>query len=122
MNEIEKKALALVNEIRVNQGYPPNNLFIRTLGPTTQALCRAIEQHETYKQDVSDAVESYLSGKRSSCILDHFIIPKPTVDPLTAVLAECDWFNSPTLAADIHEGLAKRGLKIVETFTRPDNV
>ena len=54
MTEIEKKALALVNDIRVNQGYPPNYMFIRTFNPTTQALCRAIEQHEAYKQEVSD--------------------------------------------------------------------
>lgn len=131
MTEIEKKALALVNEVLAEWGVLKNAVEVpKNSDAFARALLRAIEKHEAdkaahaatvegilksheaYKQEVSDAVKSYLSGSRSSCVLDRFIIAKP--DPLTAVLAECDWLNSPTLATDFRAALAKRGLKIVE--------
>ncbi|CAB4138782.1 hypothetical protein UFOVP344_54, partial [uncultured Caudovirales phage] len=82
-------------------------------------LCRAIEQHEAYKQEVSDAVESYFCGVcPPHYILARFIIPKPTVDPLVEVIGECDdgtyGETKAEYAAKLREALAKRGLKIVE--------
>ena len=124
MNEIEKKALALENDIRVNQGYPQKDLFIWSFNPTTQALCRAIEQHEAdkaeheaYKQDVSDALEKWFW--RCPPEFGRFIILKPSVDPLSAALAECEGVTKPAPGYDhdakvLREALAKRGLKIVE--------
>ena len=127
MTEIEKKALALVSEVLGVQ----LSLFERSDSHIHEALCRAIEKHEAdkaphaatiegilkaheaYKQEVSDAVESYLSGSRSSCILDRFIIAKP--DPLVEAMVECGFGDSSNAADDIREALAKRGLKIVET-------
>jgi hypothetical protein len=122
MTEIEKKALALVNEIRVNQGYPPNNLFIRTLGPTTQALCRAIEQHEAYKQEVSDAVEMINNTSVSDDVwrtwatdcLKRFIIPKPKPDPLVEAMADCGVDRFESWADQLRAALEARGLEIRE--------
>jgi hypothetical protein len=120
MTEIEKKALALVNDVLNERGnYQLYAGFSRASDPRHEVICSLIEQHEAYKQEVSDAVESYLSGKRSSCILDRFIISKPTVDPLAVALAE--WEGVPNHgrgydhdAKVLREALAKRGLKIVE--------
>lgn len=127
MTEIEKKALALVSEVLGVR----LSLFERSDSHIHEALCRAIEKHEAdkaahaatiegilkaheaYKQEVSDAVESYLSGSRSSCILDRFIIAKP--DPLVEAMVECGFGDSSNAADDIRAALAKRGLKIVET-------
>lgn len=113
MSEIEKKALALINEVERDFGDNSPTIRIIREDLMDEALCRAIEQHEAYKQEVSDAVKSYLSGSRSSCILDRFIIAKP--DPLVEAMVECGFGDSSNAADDIREALAKRGLKIVET-------
>ena len=116
MTEIEMKALALVNEVERDFGDNSPTIRIIREDLMDEALCRAIEQHEAYKQEVSDAVKSYLSGSRSSCILDRFILPKP--DPLVEVIEECEdgtyGETKAEYAAKLREALAKRGLKIVE--------
>jgi hypothetical protein len=64
-----------------------------------QAEERAIEQHEAYKQEVSDAVEMISNTSVSDnvwrswveCILEKFILPKPTVDPLIEALTKAGW-------------------------------
>lgn len=88
------------------------------------AHARAIEQHEAFRQEVSDAVEKLLSWPsiRSQGIivesLAHFTIAKP-VDPFVALVGEAVW-NDPNepdavdCAASILAALAARGLKIVE--------
>ena len=53
MTEIEKKARALLNEVRVE--YP----LISSEVASNLALCRAIEQHEAFRQEVSDAAVEY---------------------------------------------------------------
>lgn len=113
MSEIEKKALALLNEICAEQGAPRSKVLERDYNRLTEALCRAIEQREAFKQEVSDVVTRFWPAKMHPAEFQRFVLPKP--DPLADVLTECDWLNSPTLAADIREGLAKRGLMIVET-------
>ena len=69
MTETEKKALALVRECESDY----------------EALCRAIEQHEAFKREVSDAVEGYTSmvGLDPKRYFARFIIAKP--DPLVEV-------------------------------------
>ena len=127
MTEIEKKALALVNEITAERNEIPYYEISRDELSIVEALCRAIEQHEAFKQEVSDAVELSIDrsghdGLRAGHIneyLGRFIIPKPTVDPLAAALAECEGGTKPGPGYDhdakvLREALAKRGLKIVE--------
>ena len=89
MTEIEKKALALVNEVqaeRSHAGSPWNSPTI-----LNEALYRAIERHEAFAQEVSEAAEQAIAflGRQSekqprgrlAIALARFIIPKP-VDPL----------------------------------------
>ena len=117
MNEIEKKALELVNEVCAERDEIPYYEIPRDDFSIAEALCRAIEQHEAYKQEVSDAVESYFCGVcPPHYILARFIIPKPTVDPLVEALIKGGIVNlgAAEMAADIREALAKRDLKIVE--------
>lgn len=88
MTDIEQKALALVNEVqkvRGHTGSPWNSSAI-----LNEALYRAIEQHEAFRQEVSDAVEQAvaflgppsekLRRGRLAIALARFILPKP--DPL----------------------------------------
>ena len=85
MNDTEQKALALAIEARVDDRYrlcPDPTL---TFG-LWEALCRAIEQHEAFRQEVSDVVYRSLMSIAKGCAADaagdlsRFIIPKP--DPL----------------------------------------
>lgn len=116
MTEIERKALALIAEIKAERGLSgPDYLSARA------ALIRAIEQHEAFRQEVSDAVERAIDdcghdGMRKAHIssrLARFIITKPA-DPLVEALNELDWC-APEKASDLlRAALAARGLKIVE--------
>lgn len=116
MTEIEKKALALVNEVERDFGDNSPTIRIIREDLMDEALCRAIEKHEAdkaahaatvegilkaheaYKQEVSDAVEDLLSGsvfyQAADARLRRFIIPKPTVDPLVEIVDE--------VALDLH--------------------
>jgi hypothetical protein len=93
MTDIEQKAVALVNEILEEWGKDVRYLALGRLGnSTSEALCRAIEQHEAYKQKVSDAIENewanlHYSTQRN---LSHLIIPKPKPDPLVETLKNMD--------------------------------
>jgi hypothetical protein len=94
MTDIEAKALALAIEVREDDKMrlcpDPTLLF-----GNWEALCRAIEQHEAFKQEVSDAVEAYLNPNNRiySHSLNRFIIPKsdPKPDPLVEVCKE--WWD-----------------------------
>jgi hypothetical protein len=88
-----------------------------------EALCRAIERHEAYKQKVSDAIENewanlHYGAQRN---LSHLIIFKSNDDPLVDVFDEC--FNqvvregetwSESMARKTRAALKSRNLKIVE--------
>jgi hypothetical protein len=99
MTEIEQKALALVNEVFTEQGGSPIDYeaLVGSGDVVTLALCRAIEQHEAFKQEVSDIVEAFnkriashgIAGLRESHWrnLNSLIIPKPKPDLLHEV-----WF------------------------------
>lgn len=89
MTDIEQKALALVNE--VNSYTHWNDIRDVGQGPMVKALCRAIEQHEAFRQEVSDTVKAAAtvgSPWVKEC-LARFIIAKP--DPLVEALDEALW-------------------------------
>jgi hypothetical protein len=122
MTDIKEKALALVNEVRVERGWEPLPIPYRT-NYEVEALCRALEQHEAFKQEVSDAVENVETPMEIPCtcgnkyvvtfnLLDHFIIPKPKPDPLVEVMKELDLTHG--YAQEIRAALEARGLEIRE--------
>ena len=110
MTDIEQKALALVNEIECEEGViEPTPRIMRAL-IMDEALCRAIERHEAFKQEVSDALLIYSPENRNPA-LGRFIIAKP--DPLVEVIA--GWTGGTVLlASDLRAALEARGLEIRE--------
>ena len=122
MSDIEQKAIALLNEVKAEQGY--NNLptSINRHFLIDEALCRAIERHEAtkqeysdFRQEVSDVVIN--SGTWNVGKLKRFIIPAPKPDPLEQVIAECDdgtWETIPEYAEKFRAALEARGLEIKE--------
>jgi len=89
-DSIEAKALALVNEIEREEGEKELTTRIMRGLIMDLALCRAIEQHEAFKQKVSDALVDYfgehLVAEDGGDALASFIIPKLKPDPLVDVL------------------------------------
>jgi hypothetical protein len=59
MNDIEQKALAMVNEVLT---LPFSVACIDRDIYSHEALCRAIEHHEAFKQEVSDIVYAYVNA------------------------------------------------------------
>jgi len=117
MTEIERKALALLQDCGFHGGY-----IDRKWNENYEALCRAIEQHEAFRQEVSDAVEAYQGHKSPwpDNSLRRFILPKP-VDPLTECFVEAfkgsrvgELDGYWTIESRLRAALAARGLKIVE--------
>ena len=93
MTDIEQKALALLNAVAEEMDLMKvKSLDTNLLGE--RALCRAIEQHEAFRQEVSDALSVYQKAdgveERSRIwdALTRFIIAKP--DPLAECLLELD--------------------------------
>ena len=76
------------------------------------AHARAIEQHEAFRQEVSDAVEGYagMVGLDPKRYFARFIIAKP--DPLVEALKQLNM--SYVDAEDFRAALAARGLEIRE--------
>lgn len=116
MTNIEQKALALVNEVSDGFHDVTSVYDIHTAKALRSALCRAIEQHEALRQEVSDAIVK-LGFWPDTVDLARFIIAKP--DPLVEVLNDMkDGRAGPTTesyAACLRAALAKRGLEIRET-------
>jgi hypothetical protein len=94
VNDVEAKALALVREVLAERNLSDKRAVRREVSPYTEALCRAIEAHEAFKQEVSDAVVEYfgehLVAEDGGDTLASFIIPKPKPDPLVDLLADID--------------------------------
>jgi hypothetical protein len=109
MDEIEKKALALLQECGFGGGY-----IRREWNGLYEALCRAIEQHEAFRQEVSDAVSGVIEELRPTkeALLSHFIIAKP--DPLVEALFEARLGLNGRDADTLRAALAARGLEIRE--------
>ena len=111
MTDIEQKALALVNEIEHERGEDELTPRIMRDLIIDEALCRAIEQHEAFKQEVSDALYDYFTDVDGAAgdTLDRFFIPKP--DPLVEILEELNW---ETAEIPFRKALEARGLEIRE--------
>ena len=120
MTETERKALALLNEVAVERGYNIAAAADRRTHYLLEAICRAIEQHEAFRQEVSDVAEACQTYTAASFIkgqLNRFIVPKP--DPLVEALEAALWDVSnvkltDTELSEISAAIAARGLKIVE--------
>lgn len=123
MTDIKAKALALLNEVWKERGCLPESKMRRESLSSHEALYRAIEAHEAYKQEVSDIVKAYVNGAGLGGIdewvnLKSLIISKPKPDPLVDVLdAMKDGRAGPTTesyAACLRAALDARGLEIRE--------
>jgi hypothetical protein len=119
MTDIEQKALALVNQVSFERVQHRYTSLARAGDAKVEALCRALEQHEAFKQEVSDALEEYKADqpyvwKRSaSDYFCRFIINADKPDPLVEVLDDMEWRNnSDEWAADLRAALEARGLEI----------
>lgn len=128
MTEIEKQALALINEVALERSTAAFDIIDRRTYCYDEAICRAIERLEAFKQEVSDAIErwdnagsglSYKEGMALRDSLTRFIIAKP--DPL--VEAFRDAFRGTAIGKiggyrqielNFREALAARGLEVVE--------
>lgn len=113
MTNIEQKAIELVNDARRRNFLPVLSAETISGSVSFPALRYAIEDHERFRQEVSDALEKrgfYIDDRD----LGRFIIDKP--DPLVEVLADMglkskggyDW------ASEFRNTLARRGLEIRE--------
>jgi len=125
MTEIERKALALVTKVAEDQGKPWCIERINRSMILDESICRAIEQHEAFRKEVSDAVTDYVNhGKMSYAKLLSFIIPTP--DPMVEALMATAWHNPEqpdrrvlyrgtfeAHAASLREEITKRGGRIV---------
>jgi hypothetical protein len=114
-DSIEAKALALVNAVSAERDLPSKLQMCRLSQAQDEALCRAIEQHEAFKQEVSDVMtyikELYPTLPRN---FYRFIIPKPKPDPLVEALDSLGLRKADEWAGDIRKALAARGLEIRE--------
>ena len=97
MTETEKKALALLNEVQMEMCGNPGwyEGCNRTNATPVEAVCRAIEQHEAFRQEVSDAITGFDEYGTEAAWerLSRFIIPK--TDPLVEVIATALREGSP---------------------------
>jgi hypothetical protein len=112
MTDIRQKALTLVNEVRSPfSARQIENLDDVMSWEAVDALCRAIEQHEAFRQDVSDALEKrgfYIDDRD----LGRFIIAKP--DPLVEALHGVYFSNyGPENVRLIRAAIEENGGKIV---------
>lgn len=122
MTDIEQKALALLRECVGNARWKrPIETINRQSDLLHEALCRAIEQREAFRQEVSDAVEAVLDRYyvlNIEDMLSRFIIAKRLPDPLVEAIAEVDtgggWDNQRDYANQIRAALEARGLEIRE--------
>ena len=114
MTDIEQKALALVNEVARELGWGETKEIFAAGYTRNEALFRAIEKHEAFRQEVSDALLEYYGGYHNASgeTLECFIIPKPKPDPLVDVLKDFGGFMPD--ADDFRAALEARGLEIRE--------
>ena len=120
---IEQKALALVLEIERARECPEwaqQPSIKRKQFGMDEALCRAIEQHEAFRQevsqrakkvlDVAQTVNGYANAREAiERELSSLVIAKP--DPLVEALEQLDW--PPAWVDDLRAAIEKRGGKIV---------
>ena len=98
----EEKALAMVRE--------EDALGLLNFDAAIAVLCRAIEQHEAFRQEVSDALEAaQASWVNPIEQYQRFISAAPKPDPLVEILSELNWI---TAEAGFRAALEARGLEI----------
>ena len=121
MTDIKQKALALVNEIEREEGATELTPGIMRLLVMDEALCRAIEQHEAFKQKVSDIVYAHVNATNETSAdawekLKTLIIPAPKPDPLVAVMKEAGWADAviDSCAPSLSAALDALGFEIRE--------
>ncbi len=128
----EEKALALVNEVAIEECEEVNLAPHKTL---CAALRLSVIEHEDtknelsdFRQEVSDAVEKQAQtvwdihcrcGTRhpiSFNTLEQFIIPKPKPDPLVDVMKEAGWADAviDSCAPSLRAALDALGFEIRE--------
>ena len=99
-DSIEAKALALINEERAKTNNIPLSWVQVHYGATAKALCRAIEQHEAFKQEVSNAVKDACKFAKDNpdrwaeylaIRFSFIIIPKLNADPMAEALKSLAW-------------------------------
>jgi hypothetical protein len=113
MTDTRRKARAMLNDARDAHVNPDDYLVGYT------ALCRAIEQHEAFRKEVSDVVEQALSfgdveSLRRKGVLSRFIIPKPKPDPLVDALTKAGWGMPERNAKELRAALGAVGFEIRE--------
>lgn len=104
----DTKRLSLHGRLRMAAACPDPN------APLLAEAADAIEQHEAFRQEVSDAVEWVVNSTYMPAPSEHklrrFIIPQP--DPLAEAWIEA---TGNTVGMEpLNAALAARGLKIVE--------
>ena len=116
MTEIEQKALVLAIEVREDDKLrlcpDPTLLF-----GNWEALCRAIEQHEAFKQKVSYAIEDAADRDLPVAVLRRFVIEDdPLVDAMTEAFSNGGVWEpcSKADADNLRAALEARGLEIRE--------
>jgi hypothetical protein len=121
MTDIRAKALALVREVQAERDLSDKRAVRREVSPHTEALCRAIEQHEAFKQKMSDIVYAHVNATNETSAdawekLKTLIIPAPKPDPLVDVAESLGYFNTAAQgwAGDVRAALEARGLEIRE--------
>lgn len=114
---IEQKALALWNEVRAEREVTYKHTSINRETNMAEALCRAIEQHEAFRQEVSKLAQIVVSGA-SPDMLAPLIIPAPEPDPLVEALHEVDtgpeWDSAEDYCNKVRAALDARGFEIRE--------
>jgi hypothetical protein len=111
MTDIEAKALALLNEV-LSERVDWQMTGSRADNASIEALCRALEAHEAFKQKVSDELQLWGVRADSGVKFSRLVIPKPKPDPLEQVLKNMDAVMERLEAW--RAALEARGLKIVE--------
>lgn len=114
MTEIEQKALALWNTVRSKNHEPPlgDKRAALLCSPSGwEAINTAIEQHEQFKREVSDAIIDCGAER----YLGRFILPKP--DPLVEAIDDLKdgraGGTTESYAACLRVAIEARGGRIV---------
>ena len=111
MTDIEQKAQSLFSKVLSERGALNRNID-RDVS-AHEALCRAIEQHEAFRQEVSDELikQGFINASTG---IGRFIIPAPKPDPLVEALNESGVILAGPVAKDLRAALEARGLEIRE--------
>ena len=119
MTDIKKKALELLDAVAKERGDADGWGFVNREDIRSEALCRAIEQHEAFRQEVSEfalGVKGYMASVKamawqSDC--DEFILPK--TDPLVEAVNEAWGWRGPhpDVTENLRAAIEARGGRIV---------